>query len=178
MSRWAFLDEGIIFHWRIQREFRGFARCPLPASCFKMSHENEIIWWFGNFSETKLFHYHGIFYKNEITSQTELPYLYTYQPPFQKSWILFLSYVTMSSCNLPQRIFLSFLGEGSNIASPGKGFIESLIAFLLHRSFPREEPNHNAKSKYYQNYENAESEYFLCFSIKCVECHHFGIPCF
>ena len=60
----------------------------------------------------------------------------------------------MSSCNLPQRIFLSFLGEGINIAGPGKGFVESLIAFIFHRSFPREEPNHNAKSKYYQNYES------------------------
>ena len=35
-------------------------------------------------NETKWFHFHGLFKKNE---QVNPPHLYTYEPPFQKSWI-------------------------------------------------------------------------------------------
>ena len=54
---------------------------PLPAPSFKYPMKMKQ---FG-LSETKLFHFHGIFKKNEIKSQSEPQHLYTYEPPFQKS---------------------------------------------------------------------------------------------
>ena len=40
-------------------------------------------------SETKLFHFHGIFEKKEIKSEKQIPPppQYTSEPPLQKSWI-------------------------------------------------------------------------------------------
>ena len=38
-------------------------------------------------SETKLFHFHGIFRKNEIKSAKRTPHIYIFEPPFQKSCI-------------------------------------------------------------------------------------------
>ena len=49
--------------WRIKRGLRGRSK-PALCSRFKISYENEII-------ETKLFHFHGIFKKNEINQQSE-----------------------------------------------------------------------------------------------------------
>ena len=61
------------FQWWIQR---GFALSPIFKYPMKTKQ-------FG-LSETKLFHFHGIFKKIQ---QSEPPHLYTYEPPFQKSWI-------------------------------------------------------------------------------------------
>ena len=36
---------------------------------------------------TKLFHFHGIFYKNEIKSANEPQHIYAYKTLFQKSWV-------------------------------------------------------------------------------------------
>ena len=69
--------------WRIQRGFRGFAWTPPPSPHFKYPMKMES---FG-LSETKLFHFHGIYKQNEMKSAKKTPYLYTYEPPFQKSWI-------------------------------------------------------------------------------------------
>ena len=50
---------------------------PLLVPIFYLSYENEII-------ETELFHFHGIFGKNEIKSAKRTTHtLYVYEPPFQ-----------------------------------------------------------------------------------------------
>ena len=62
---------------------RGVARTPSPPLIFKYPMKMK---YFG-LSETKLFHFHGIFKKNEIKSAKWTPHLYTYEPTFWKSWI-------------------------------------------------------------------------------------------
>ena len=62
--------------WQIQMGFRGFAQ-PLPL-VFKYPVKTTLI-------EAKLFHFHGIFKKNDIKSQKRTQHLYTYEPPFLKS---------------------------------------------------------------------------------------------
>ena len=37
--------------------------------------------------EKTLFHFHWIFKKKEVKSAKRTPHIYTYEPPFQKSWI-------------------------------------------------------------------------------------------
>ena len=85
---WLKCDKYEIVQWRIQRGFRGFARTPEPASSFfkypmKMKY-------FG-LTETKLFHFHGKYKKNEIKSAKRTPSSTHLNPPppspFQKSWI-------------------------------------------------------------------------------------------
>ena len=67
-------------------------------------------------SETKLFHFHGIVKQIEIKQQCEHPYLYTYEPPFQKSWICLwnlcfqsLAKLCMLSVFVNQSLFLPWI---------------------------------------------------------------------
>ena len=80
----------LCMQWRIQRGIMGFPRTFSPHHVYKYPIKMKQ---FG-LSETKLFHFYGIFKKNEIRSEkTKTPnphshtYLYTFEPPFQKSWI-------------------------------------------------------------------------------------------
>ena len=69
-------------HWRIQRSSGGSLETPSWPTIFKYPMKMKQ---FG-LSETKLFHFHGTFMKNEISAK-RTPHLYIYAPPFQKSWI-------------------------------------------------------------------------------------------
>ena len=64
---------------------QGVRSQPLNAPVFKYPIKMK---YFG-LRKTKLFHFHGIFKKNEIKSAKRTPTQpnYTYEPPFRKSWI-------------------------------------------------------------------------------------------
>ena len=55
--------------------------------------------------EAKLFHFQGIFKKSKIKSEKRTQHLYTYEPPFQKSWIRPCKY-TKSQYSLTQSILV------------------------------------------------------------------------
>ena len=68
---------------------------PSPPPVFKNLMKMKLFVRPNYLTETKLFHFHWIFKKNEIKSAKTTPQVYTYDPPFQKSWI----YPCITSCN-------------------------------------------------------------------------------
>ena len=73
-------------------------------------------------SETKLFHFHGKFWKNEIISTKRTPHFYKYEPPFQKSWIrpcLFTQLLWERSGSVVECLSAWLMTEGPRVrASP------------------------------------------------------------
>ena len=70
--------------WHIQRGFRGFAWTPFPPK-FYVSYENEIIW--SHWDQIISFSW-NIFKELRYNKQSESQHVYTSEPHFQKSRIL------------------------------------------------------------------------------------------
>ena len=88
-----------------------------------------ILWKWNNLVSLRLFHFHGIFKKNEIYQQSEPRLFLTYEPPFQKSWIRPCRGL---QCWLNKRLILSFYNNiHGNHYTIHKGAVREIWVLII-----------------------------------------------
>ena len=101
--------------WHIQRGFRGFAWTPFPPK-FYTSYENEIIW--SHWDQIISFSW-NIFKELRYNQQSESQHVYTSEPHFQKSrilWRIQRGFSGFAWTPFPPK-FLRFLWKWNNLVS-------------------------------------------------------------